>query len=425
MMNKKPAALLTGLLLASGNAAADQYHYNNILIGERAGGFGGAYTAVSDDPSGLFYNPAGIVYANGANLSASANAYHLTELTYRDALGGGDWSRDSSSLLPNFFGVLQPLGSGVAGFSYAVTDAMQENQDQLLTAIPGTTVDSYVLNVNNEDNTYKVGPSYAVELSPSLSFGATLYFHIRDSESITNQSYTTTDPSYQWQNVYLQSQEYGIEPVLGLMWSPAERLSLGLSVRQTQVTSSDIRQQITCSVSPVPAAPAPGDLCTSQAPLTSITTSTIERQYPLTISAGIAYFPSNRLIISADYTQYGETDGEYAANVDSPLRAKAATWNAALGIEYFMSNIWVTRVGLYTNNANTPQLKPGVLGQPEHVDMTGISLSFTRQSRNTSITLGLGYARGTGEAQVVQNDPTIQTLEALSTTIFLASSYNY
>ena len=54
---------------------ADENHYSNQLIGYRAAGLGGAYTAISDDPSGLYYNPAGIVYAQTSNLSASVNAF--------------------------------------------------------------------------------------------------------------------------------------------------------------------------------------------------------------------------------------------------------------------------------------------------------------------------------------------------------------
>ncbi|MDY7035416.1 MAG: aromatic hydrocarbon degradation protein, partial [Thermodesulfobacteriota bacterium] len=40
------------------DAFADDYHYVNMLVGDRATGLGGAYTAVSDDPAGCFFNPA-------------------------------------------------------------------------------------------------------------------------------------------------------------------------------------------------------------------------------------------------------------------------------------------------------------------------------------------------------------------------------
>ena len=46
-------AFLSGLFLTS-TAWAGQYHYHDILIGDRAAGLGGAYTAISDDPSGMY-----------------------------------------------------------------------------------------------------------------------------------------------------------------------------------------------------------------------------------------------------------------------------------------------------------------------------------------------------------------------------------
>ena len=54
-----PYVTLSMIFSWTGFAAADEDHYNNIIIGDRPAGMGGAYTAISDDPSGLYYNPAG------------------------------------------------------------------------------------------------------------------------------------------------------------------------------------------------------------------------------------------------------------------------------------------------------------------------------------------------------------------------------
>src|SRR3989338_11529459 len=115
-------------LLFTSVSFADEYHYNNIIIGDRASGMGGAYTAISDDASGCYYNPAGLIFASGRSLSASANVYNYFKKTYKDVLGGKGWERVSSNLLPNYFGIIQPLGQGIIGFSYAVPDSRLENQ---------------------------------------------------------------------------------------------------------------------------------------------------------------------------------------------------------------------------------------------------------------------------------------------------------
>ena len=95
--------LIAGTVIFSGaTAMADDFHYTNLLIGDRASGMGGAYTAVSDDATGLYYNPAGIAYTMGRSFSASVNAYYNTEKKYKEVIGGNGWVRTSSSLLPNY-----------------------------------------------------------------------------------------------------------------------------------------------------------------------------------------------------------------------------------------------------------------------------------------------------------------------------------
>ena len=70
----KSLVLLFVTLLSDGILKADQFHYANFLIGERAMGLGGAFTAVADDASGIFYNPAGLGFALNSDISGSANA---------------------------------------------------------------------------------------------------------------------------------------------------------------------------------------------------------------------------------------------------------------------------------------------------------------------------------------------------------------
>lgn len=180
---------LLGLLLCCGVAQADPYHYINTPVGDRASGLGGAYTAVSDDAAGLYYNPAGLVYGEGSNISSSINSYNQTFVTYENVLGGRyDWTRDSGTLLPNFLGVVQPLGKGRVGFSYAIPNTSLEDQDEVFYNVETSRglAERYVINFNNEDNTYKIGPSYALALNDSLSIGATLYFHHRSLKRINN-----------------------------------------------------------------------------------------------------------------------------------------------------------------------------------------------------------------------------------------------
>src|SRR4051812_8644532 len=86
------------LLLTSLAAFAEDgnYHYKSILVGERASGLGGAYTAISDDPSGVYHNPAGIVFSLENYLSLSANGLATGSTTYENVYPGQNYVYRSS-----------------------------------------------------------------------------------------------------------------------------------------------------------------------------------------------------------------------------------------------------------------------------------------------------------------------------------------
>lgn len=403
-------------------AHADDLHYNNILIGDRAAGMGGAYTAVSDDPSGLYYNPAGIVFAPGRSFSASVNAYQYSRKTYKDVLGGNGWERVSSNLLPNYFGVIQPLASGKIGFSYAVPDTRLENQAQTFQNIAGTSISRYVINMNDSDYTYNFGPSYAVKLNDRLSVGATVYMHYRDRQLISNHFVTTTPTDYEWTNVYDSTSEWGVKPILGVMWTPKDKLSLGLTVSKTSMLNSFRRKQITQRNL------ADGN----NVPDYSVLESTDHRQFPWTTTIGAAYFPSESLLISADISRYGEAS--YSLNFKDTSTGSTGTLNvpqsetinAAVGAEYYPSATIALRGGLFTNMANTPKLSTGVSDQLEHIDMYGISLSVSHFTRSSSLTFGGSYSYGEGKAQVYSAPVTsIQDVEMQNLTAFMSAAFTY
>ena len=412
----RTAAVLISLLGAN-SVFADENHYNNILIGDRASGLGGAYTAISDDAAGLFYNPAGIVFTKDLQLSASANAIHSSSTIYKNVLGGSDWERSSSTIVPNFFGISKKLGNGYFGFSYAVTNFDVENQDSEITTIP--TVPLYIININNLDKETKFGPSYATEINDQWNFGVTLYLTNREKELINNQWIRLADNSFEWSNLYFESSEQGIEPVIGLMWTPTESVSFGLSVRQNIIVSSDSRIQLSCS-SDVnnPAAQSAQCIPVGNSPLDpTISTSSQKRDLPLSVRLGFAYFPTSQLLFS--------TDLSYFEAVDNSNFSTEQVINIAIGTEYYFNAEWALRGGIYTNNANSPEIIPGQLNQIDHVDLIGFSLSLSRFSKKSSITLGYSASSGDGKAQVIAGSPQIQDVELSVETIFLSTSYSF
>ncbi|WP_238638810.1 OmpP1/FadL family transporter [Halorhodospira halochloris] len=406
-----PAAALTGS------------NYIGILVGERPMGMGGAYAAVSDDPSGLYYNPAGIVYGHAPNLSASVNAYHITSTRYSDALGeGSDWERDSEEFLPNFFGTTQPLGPVTVGFSYATPLAVREQQSQTFGAqdVGRDEVQLFSVNVDNSDTINEIGPSVAIEINDRLAVGATIYAHQREQQTIMTQVIDLKDDDYddyELQTVYQNREQLGLSWVAGAVFAPTERLSLGISVRGTEILSATNEVKGVCRGSEVQGDYE--DYCVvsrsgqkiDPGEMTFVDTieDNVRDSYPFETRAGLAWFASQRLLLAADVIHYTAVGGRQAVT------------NFAVGGEYYLSPDWAIRAGGYTDHTNTYP------GATHHVDRYGGSLSLTRFTRNSSVSVGFIGSYGSGDARIVdvEDVDAAQNMTTTSFTLFLATSYSY
>jgi len=397
----------------NGTVLADEYHYNNLLIGDRASGMGGAYTAISDDATGMFYNPAAIVYVGDKNVSASVNAYFSQYKKYENIIGGKPFERTSSALLANYFGIVKSVEGYKIGFSYAVPDATNEDQNQTFTNVTANT-SRYTVNLNNRDHTYNFGPSFATEISSTLAIGITLYAHQRDVQHSSNYYVERTTGTTQWSNQYFRLHETGIRPVLGLAWAVSEKTSMGFALSKTFVLSSNATNQLTCWDA-VAQGCAKTDTTAPSILTPSLTTYDVKRTYPTKLAVGLAYFASRSLLFSSDLT--------YHTAVSDPLYGnKIATINASLGTEYYLSKKWAIRAGLYTNRANTPDIQAGVTSIEEKIDLYGASMSISNFTGSTSVTLGGSISYGKGLSQIT-GDTSVQTASTLGWLLFLSSSY--
>jgi hypothetical protein len=308
---------------------------------------------------------------------------------------------------------VQPLGKLKFGFSYAVPDSIKEDQDQTFGGSIPTTLGSpatrYTINFNNEDNTYLVGPSVAGELTSSLSAGLTLYLYHRSNQTILNQFILLQDGRYEWSNQYIEKVERGYKPVLGIMWTPVEKLSVGVSLARILVYSSSVMSQTLIKDAN---AATPNDY-------TSIDTgNSTRKKYPYELRVGAGYFPTSSLLVSGDAAYY--------TKVTDPVNGdRVSVMNLAVGTEYFLNRSWAVRGGIYSDMANTPKLDPSRSNQDEKIDLYGMSLSVSNFSRNTSITLGGSLTMGSGKAQILSGSKEIQNVDQAGWMMFLSSSYSY
>jgi len=420
-MTRQALALLA-LCIAPLALYADEAHNINQIVGDRALGMAGAYAGISDDPAGMYYNPAGIAYSSSASISANVNTVQALDISYKDALNDEyDYNRNSFQVLPNFFGVLQPLGGWMVGFSSSIVDSAQEKQDQEFSAFAD--IERFILNSTNVDTVYNIGPTVAKKLSDELSIGLSLHFHYRRAEFISNQHYKfNADDNREilWVNIYNKKSEQGIRPKLGIQWSPASNWSIGLVVDKTfLVAASETSQLSRCVTNSIAVGcldfpdedKNPDDRKDAE-----ITEYTDTRTYPWQVRTGIAWFPNSALLVSADAI--------YNSGVIVAGRGREPTLDGALGLEWYWSPKWAFRGGVYTAFASTPELIKGESGQEAHIDIYGLTTSVTRFNKGSAISLGLIGNYGNGSAQITATD-LIQETTLSGMTAFFTTSYRY
>jgi len=180
------------------NAEAQDSNYQDFILGERAMGMGGAFTALSNDPSAAFYNPAGLAMMSRYQISLSLTIYGLEYRAKSKGVRRPEGTIDLDTLrlavIPTTAGVATKFGSkdrfGRREWATGITvmvpsryivyfrEGFQINNSNNL----------YLL--HREDQTFWAGPSIARRFG-SFAIGISgLYVH-RDFSWLLTQTGTT------------------------------------------------------------------------------------------------------------------------------------------------------------------------------------------------------------------------------------------
>ncbi|MBU2510320.1 aromatic hydrocarbon degradation protein [bacterium] len=388
------------LLCFSPVLLADPYHYKNVLVGDRAATMGGAYNAVSDDSTGAYYNPAGLSFSYGDSLSGSGNAYHSTKTTYKESIADKDWVRDSTAVLPSFFGMIKKIGSADLAIAYVIPDSIIEHQDEQYDISDShPTVANYYLSLHSEDRTNMIGPAISFKMSDSFSIGASLFYSYRIYRHQQHQFIVYKDTSADTSYESVKLEEYSYMPKIGIQFTPFEPLYIGLTISKSFLLSRVLKRDYSKIES--------GDYTLFAGAYSQ------EVDYPIQVSLGVAAYPSPSLLLAMDVDYYATTDEDLQS-----------VTNIALGGEWFLNATNAIRGGLFTNNDNRPECTESSCSQAK-LDMAGLTLGYSSFTRTSSFTLGIVYSTGSGKADVYGDRSVIVDMERESFTLLFAAGYNY
>lgn len=436
--------LTLGVVFAAGlavSARADQFHYNNVIGGDRAMGMGGAFCGVSDDASGILYNPGGLAFALSNDISGSANAFYTKKVVYKKTIGNSNFTEESGGSTAPFFGGLQKLDNILPGLVFAFgiysPDSELKDQDDKIEA-PELGIVRFHRTVNLRAGTQGFGAAIAKRIIPTLSMGLSLSYLMVDelvqeyqdahtSFGLTSQGKTI----YQilTQNIRQRLSINVLQPTLGIQWAASGRLSFGLHIKFPKVLSQTFEngQEVTRAyvdsalnvptetLNNRPTAVIRRDLVDTE---TDKNTNPIG-SYPQEIRAGMAWFASPKFLYTLDVIKVA------AAKGDIPLYDRNAVLNYATGAEYYITASVPVRFGLFSNKDARPALDSNKVNQRDHIDYTGASLFFAWVQPNSQISLGAILQTGEGKAQKIAGQTKAQDVSAFSRTLAFSATHSF
>ena len=200
--------------------------------GGRGMGFSGAYTALSDDPSAIFYNAAGIAFLRGKQIYLGGTLVApRSNFTGDDPFpGAADRERQNVGLIPvpTFYYTQKLRDRLVVGFGVDSPYGLKTEWDH-----PDTYSGRFI-SLEADLKSISLNPTIAYKLADRLSIGGGLDFRFskvklrRRVPSINPFTQKVIDVA----EVQLESSwNHGLGFNVGLLAKPTENLSLGLAYR--------------------------------------------------------------------------------------------------------------------------------------------------------------------------------------------------
>ena len=237
------AVLLTlaGVLAAPAAWAGNRSTY---LIGGRAAGMGGAFTALANDASAAWYNPAGLTAWNRDSFDLSATAYGMEFLEapdlvemQRDRHYGREYSVSAINIVATSFDTVFRLSDAddeyrhVLALSVLIPQQRDLSQSYDLNSDDGLFRQKFTL--EEKLTRYMIGPSYGVRVAEYLSLGLSL-FVVYDQHKQAFQFYVHSErgphDEHQLFNSRLDGQVFGLSAAVAAQFHWAG-WRVGLQVR--------------------------------------------------------------------------------------------------------------------------------------------------------------------------------------------------
>jgi long-chain fatty acid transport protein len=309
---------------------------------------GEAFVATADNPSAIYYNPAGVSQLQGNNFRAGIYGVDI-DLTYKSPRGANYDNQKPLHAIPQFFytyGLKDlPLSFGLGVYSpYGLSSEWSQNTGF-------RTVSTYG-NVFYET----INPVVAWQIIPSLSVGAGLTVNYSSLDLQQGLFW----PAQPYDGFKFDGDGWAVGYNLGVLWKPINQLAFGVSFRSPTTInyngSTTAYNSVTTPSPPFPAAIPPfyqGSSANAKFP------------FPLNTIMGVSYRPTPHwnLEFDADYSDWN-TVNTVTVNQATPAPVLPSivpltldwqsSWYYELGVTRYFDNGWHVSGGYIFNENSVP-----------------------------------------------------------------------
>jgi len=415
-------------LLAATAAAGDTANFRPYLVGGRAAGMGGAYTALADDGAGPWYNPAGIGFVERSQISLSGSVYGLVSGSYADALGDGRTFRYRTlDTFPSSTTGVWRLADAAPGEAQALSIGVYlpdgfsaDDRDRL-----GSPQNAFFF--TSKQQTLWFNATWARRFG-SLSVGVALYGLVRTA--LDASDLTVVDPAdaslFVTITQRVDSTSYGAVAAAGVRWDLVPGLHLGLAATSPALGTGSRRVYGRVAVGPNVTGPGAPALF-SEINEDGLHAAPTE---PARLQGGVAW-SSGALTLAADAVwrlprTVVDDAGRSAEGLTRTVK-QLGTLDASVGVEVVVASRLPLRAGLFTDRSASPG-RAGVVNSGR-IDRYGCSASAGLLTEHTATSVGLNLSQGRGR-DVVPDNLDFSRLKTTRATqrllyLFLATSYAF
>jgi len=339
---------------------------------------GEAFVATADNPSAIFYNPAGLTQLDGSNVRIGTYNIYL-DPSYQRSGGSQTYNLDGNfHAIPQLFYTYSlkdkdwPVTFGLGVYSpFGLSEKWPQDTGFRAAAIEGAL------------KYYTINPVIAYKLPWNLSVAAGLMVNYA---SLDLQQGLTPTPNHD--EFEFKGNAWALGYNLGLMWQPISQISLGANFRSA--THMDFDGQTGTAV--------PGYETSSSAKIDNY-------PFPLQATAGISYRPTEKWNIEfdAEYTDWSSlgnlTVHQSSPNpvlfnmTDFPLAFDwQSSWYYELGATRYFDNGWHVSAGYVFNENSVPNTHyiPVVADVDKHFFSLGTGYKGRHFSFDVAYQLGYG-----------------------------------